>query len=574
MKAPGAFRYLFTAGACLLLLPLKMIQGWNAEPAFPLFSAWVADSCFLFWLCWLSVKAGGSRPVRKFVLGGLLFLALELPVLLAISAHTFFLEEATARQFSLLDVSLDAVDFFMQEVTPPAVLWSGAAVVLVLGVAAFLLRRRVPVPRQRTMLLAAGALSCLVLVHQALCQFYPTVLWEVGRDVAEAFSHPAVEGPPRSAELADAGVGRPADWSGQASFDKVLVFVMESIPWRELQERMGELPPAHFFTRHLAHAHVYQNYFTTNQDSRTGLLAMLFGRPIPFEAYTERDARRYLFLRNEPSLVDRLSEQGYTTAVAAAQTDGELVVFELPAWDHQLLLSQAEFENPGAFLCFNPYKFEHDCEDKILLPRILDELAAHPRVFILQEGVYGHIGDYYRATGQSATKYYGDYLQAVVERLQARGELERTLLVVTSDHGIRDWDYRRRRWVYRVPLLFINPCFSRREEPGLYNQSDFPALLAAELSGRPPPAPRQVSLFVGCTNSCVLGSVTAAGDLLVVKNRRWRKYVLADGHCSEDDLPDGPARHVVSATGLIGLFARLQEGFTGAAFAADRDAAR
>ncbi|HSA24219.1 MAG TPA: hypothetical protein P5076_22350, partial [Myxococcota bacterium] len=525
------------------------------------------DCCFLFWLCWLGVEAGGAWPPRKLVLGGLVFGLLQLPALLTIGTHTFFLEEATARQFSLLDATPDAVLFFLREVTPPELLLAGAGVLLALVAAAWLLRRRVAIPPRRPMLLVAGALTCLVLIHQALCQFYPTVLWEVGRDVIEAYSHPAVEGAPRAEELADAGVGRPADWSGPIAYDKVLVFVMESVPWRELQERRRELPPEHFFNRHLAHAHVYSNYFTTNQDSRTGLLAMLFGRLIPFEAYTERDARRYLFLKTEPSLVDRLSAQGFATAVAAAQTDVELVVFELPSWDEQLVLSQAQFEDHGPFLCFNPYKFEHDCEDKILLPRILATLAAHPRVFVLQEGVYGHIGDYYRATGQSATAYYGDHLQAVVEHLQARGELERTLLVVTSDHGIRDWEYRQRRWVYRLPLLFVNPGLSPREEPGLYNQSDFPALLAAELSGRPPPAPRRVSLFVGCTNSSVLGGVSAEGDLLVVKNRRWRKYVLAEGHCSGDDLPDGPARHPIRAAGLIGTFERLQESFTRAGLA-------
>ncbi|MDD5306253.1 MAG: sulfatase-like hydrolase/transferase [Deltaproteobacteria bacterium] len=561
MKRPGAFRFYLTAGACLLLLPLKMIEGWNTEPAFPLFSSWVADGCLLFWVCWLGVAAGGSRPTRKLLAGGLVFLALELPVLFTITAHSYFLEEATARQFSLLDISPGAVGFFLREVVPPAVLWSGAAIFLGLAAAAFLLGRRLPAPPRKPAVLAISALSVLVLVHQGFCRFYPSVLWEVGRDVAEACSHPAVQGPRFSAELSDAGVGRPADWSGTDAFDKVMVFVMESVPWRELQERMHELPPDHFFRRHMGHAHVYLNYFATNQDSRTGLLAMLFGRLIPFEAYTERDARRYLFLKNERSLVNIMSGRGYSTAVAAAETDEELVVFELP-WGKKLLLSQAEFENHGPFLCFNPYKFEHDCEDKILLPRILGELAAHKRAFVFQEGVFGHIGDYSDATGKSSTEYYGEHLQAVMDGLEARGELDRTLLVVTSDHGIRDWEYRQRRWVYRLPLIFINPGFSHREETGLYNQGDFPALLAAQLSGHPPPAPRRLSLFVGCTNSSIIGGVTAENDLLVVKNRKWRKYVLADGNCSGDDLPDSPARHRVSGAAIVDFFERLQYGFT------------
>jgi hypothetical protein len=561
VKAQGAFRVFLTAGACLLLLPVKMVQGWNAEPAFPLFSSWVADCCFLFWLCWLGVLAGGSRPARKLLFGGLVLAGLELPALLTIAAHSYYLEEATARQFSLLDASPDAVGFFLREVVPEAVLWGAAAAFAALCAAAFLLQRRFPAPRRKPMLLVTGALSVLVLIHQGFCQFYPSVLWEAGRDVAEACSHPAVTGEKRSAELFDAGTGRPARWPATVGFDKIVVFVMESVPLRELEERMGELPRDHFFNSQLAHSHVYTSYFATNQDSRTGMLAMLFGRLVPFEAYSERDARRYLFLKNEPSLVDTFDARGYATAFAAAETDEELVVYELPSWSERLLLSQKEFESHGRFLCFNPYEFEHDCEDKILLPRIFGELDAHERVFLFQEGVFGHIGDYSDATGKSPVEYYGEHLQAVADHLRSRGELDRTLIVVTSDHGIRDWEYRRRRWVYRLPLVFINPGFAHAKNTGLYNQSDFPALLAAEMSGAPAPAPRGTSLFVGCTNSSIVGSVTAQGDLLVVKDRRWRKYVLADGHCPDDDVPVSKAQHAVSAAAVVDEFRMLKDRF-------------
>lgn len=565
MKRRGAFYFYFTAGACLLLLPLKMIKGWNSEEHCPLFSSWVADACFLFWLYWLGVKAGGDGPVRRPLVGGLVFFGVELPALAVIASHTYFLEEATARQFSLLDVSPEAASFFLREVVPLPALLSAVGAAAALAVAACVLQRLFSPPPDRPLLWSLAALTALVLIHQALCDFYPSVLWEAGRDAIEAFSHPAVNGSRYSAELADAAVGRPARWGEAPVFDKIFVFLMESVPLRELQERMRELPAENFFNRNLSHAHVYLNYFAVNQDSRTGMLAMLFGL-IPFEAYAERDARRYLFLKNQRSLVNRLSALGYFTAVAGSQTDEELVVFELP-WNKQITLSQAEFNNHGSFLCFNPFEFEHDCEDKILLPRLVNELSAHPRVFIFQEGVFGHIGDYSDRTGKTAPEYFGEHLQSLVDRLQARGELNRTLLVVTSDHGIRDADYRTLRWVYRLPLIFINPRFSHREETGLYNQSDFPALLAAELSDRSPPAPRRLSPFVGCSNSSVIGSVTAEGDLLVVKNRKWRRYVLAEGHCSSDNAPDSPVRHPIEAAALIDFFASQQAEFTPASLA-------
>ncbi|NMB77407.1 MAG: hypothetical protein GYA21_20035 [Myxococcales bacterium] len=559
MSPPGGRRLAFTLLACLLLLPLKLIRGWNAEPPLSLLSAWLLDACFLLGLCLLSIAAGGRTPRRRLVLGGGVFLLLQIPALLVIAAHTYYLEEATARQFSLLDSSFDAIAFFVTEIVPPAVLIVTGLLLSGLVVAARFLARRLWLPRPRWVALAAGGLCLIPLVHQATVTFYPSVLWEMGRDVAEALSHPAVAPGGETAELAKAEQGRLVP-EGTPRFERVLLFVMESVPSRTLEQDAAALPAGHFFNLHRTQAHRYSAYFTTNQDSRTGLLAMLFGRLIPFEAYSERDARQYLFLRQRPSLVDRMAAAGFHTAVAAAQTDVELVVFELP-WRTRLILSQAEFENHGDFLCFNPYQFEHDCEDRILLPRIYSLLDEQPRLFLMQEAVFGHIGEYEQSSGKTPVQYYGDYLQAVWDRLAERGLLDTTLLVVTSDHGIRDWDYRTRRWALRLPLWFINPRFQGRAVDGLYNQSDFPALLWSELTDAPPPLPRQVSAYVGCTNSSLVGAVSAEGDLLVVKDRRYRKYVLADGFCPDDDRPTAPPRRAVPAGALIEFFRNIRERF-------------
>ena len=551
-------RFFFWAGACLLGLPLKLVGGWNAEPRLLLLSSWLADSCVLFWLMWLSLMLEGRRTWRR-LSAWLFFLLLFFPALLTISAHSFYLEEAAARQFSLMDASFDAVAFFIKEVVPAEVIWWAVGIGLALTVVVWLLKDKIPLPRKKPLLLSAGACSLFAIVHMASSNFFPSVWWEMGRDLIEAFSCPPAESREGAALLEDARRGRKASWS-EGHFDRVVVLVMESVPRREFEERLGQLGPEFFLSRQLQHAHIYTNYLTTNQDSRTGLLAMLFGSVIPYEAYSERDARRYLFLKERPSILESLSRLGYFTAVAASQTDVELVVFEL-AWGKMLILSQEEFSNPGKFLCFNPYKFEHDCEDKILLRRMVEELSAHPRVFLLQEGVYGHIPDYYQATGKSSVQYYGEHLEELAKELERRGLWENTLLVVTSDHGIRDWDWRRRLWTYRLPLLFINPRFSRREINGLYNQSDFPALLAAELSETEPPPGRRVSVFVGCTNSSLLGCITDQDDLMVVKARRWRSYLLADGHCSSGEVPDGPAELKIGARALLDFFEDFREKF-------------
>jgi len=560
-KSPGSFQFFFTAGACLLLLPLKLTQGWNAAPIFLLVSSWIADACFLFLLCALSIAAGGVRPLRRAIVGGAFFVGLELPALLAITAHTFYLQEAVARRWALIDATSSMVRYLFVEVVPRSVLWAAGGAFLALSAAAFVVARRVSVPPAKTAFLALGALTAAVLLHQARCPFYPSVLWEVGIDLAEVISHPAVTGPSYSAELADAGVGRRAIWPECSRFDKVIVFVMESVSLRELEERMTELPHDHYFRRMREHTHAYVNYFATNMDSRTGMISMLFSRLVPYEAYTEADVSHYDFLRDERSLVDDLTARGYATAVAAAQIDAEVVVHELPSWKDTLLLSNQEYDHPGGFLCLNPYEFEQGCEDKILLPRIFKELDSRKRLFLFQEAVYGHDEEYERKIAKSPVEYYGEHLQAIEAHLASRGELDRTLIVVTSDHGLRSGEDRTRRWVYRLPLLLINPQFGRQERPGLFNQSDFAALLADEMAGVPPPPARTASVFVGPTNTSILGEVTAEGDLLVVRDRRWSRYVLADGFCPVDDTPVGIPHHTMSPMALVDRFQRLRDAF-------------
>ena len=560
-NAPGSFRFALTAGACLLLLPLKLFRGWNAAPLIMLLSSWVAEACFLFLLCALGIWLAGSRPVRRVLVGGLVLLGLELPAFAGIVAHTAFLPDAVGRRWALLDATPAWVRYFLVEVVPRWELWTAGAALLVLCVAAFVIARRVSPPPPKPALLVLGVLTIAVFVHQARSEFYPSVLWEVGVDLAEIVSHPAVTGPRDAAELADAGTGRPAAWPEQIPFDRVIVFVMESVPVRSLEEQMGDLPKDSFFNRERAHTHAYTNYYTTNQDSRTGMMSMLFSRLVPFEAYSEDDVQQYSFMREERSLVDEMAARGFATAVAASQIDEEVVVHELPSWNDKLMISQAEYDHPGGFLCLNPYQFEQGCEDKILLPKIFKELDSHKRLFLFQEAVYGHDEEYETQIKKTPVEYYGEHLQAIQNHLAWRGELDRTLIVVTSDHGIRSVEGWTRRWVYRLPLLLINPRFTREDRPGMYCQSDFVALLAAEMAGLAPPAPRTTALFVGPTNTSILGSVTADGDLLVLRNRRLFHYVLADGNCPDDNVPASKPRHPVSPAALVARFKSLRDSF-------------
>jgi hypothetical protein len=342
-------------------------------------------------------------------------------------------------------------------------------------------------------------------------------------------------------------------------FKKVLVLLMESTTQRTLLDNIEWLPQDIYFKTLQRTWHGYPGYRACNQDSRTGELSLLFSRLVPFEAYSEESARNYLGLAREHSLVDLFNDNGYRTAYATAEVDGDRMIGELP-WQEKILLSPERFEHPEGQLCFNPFEFERSCEDRILLPSLFDFLDRNDRAFLFYVFIWGHAYDYYRASRIPNVQYYGEFLRSLVEHLRARGQLEDTLIVVTSDHGVRDREFWTDPSAYRIPLLFINPRFENRERPGLLSHVDFADLLVDELEERPaPPAGHPFILFTGPTSSSVVGAITAGDELWVIKDRSGSSILL--GHT--------PPVRGSSLTGgeawpFLDLYHRYQEQFLAA----------
>jgi hypothetical protein len=72
--------------------------------------------------------------------------------------------------------------------------------------------------------------------------------------------------------------------------------VLEGAPLYKFFEDTNSSQQYTFFQKYKNSSHYYLNFFTNNQDSRTGLLALLTSRFIPFTAYTDEGLNNYLFL--------------------------------------------------------------------------------------------------------------------------------------------------------------------------------------------------------------------------------------------------------------------------------------
>jgi len=444
---------------------------------------------------------------------------------LALSAfllsHAFFFEQAQTRRFSLLDVSLADVIYFFEHVMPTLGLVSFALAFAAMGL---LWRRGAPFS-ERT---AGRAVAAGALVATGSFAFGPTIPSPVMDLVYDG-----IERATTRALVVDAHTALPAplqvlDKSGPAPaglktrFDKVLVFVMETMPDAWVDDERARLPERTFVNAARANAHVFERYFSTNQDSRTGMLSMLGSRFIPHDAYTEAGRDAYLYLAQKSSLVDAMHTLGYQTAFAVSLRELELVVSDYP-WQRKIHMDDASLARAkdAGLLCFNPYEFEHSCEDRAILPDVLAFLDQNPRAFLYQEFIFGHAIEYNRASGRTNTDYYSAYVDAVVEHLQQRGELARTLIVLTSDHGYRDTAMQDDLRVVRIPLYFYTPGLRPAVETRLFSHIEFKDLLWAELAEAPlasVPEPELV-MVQGPTGSGLVLSLTRSGELMLVRDR-------------------------------------------------------
>jgi hypothetical protein len=259
------------------------------------------------------------------------------------------------------------------------------------------------------------------------------------------------------------------------------------------------------------------------------MLDMLTSRVIPYEAYTESGRDHYAFLSRKPSLVDRFNTLGYLTIFAESQSDLELVVSEL-AWKRTLALSERQIHAASPrYLCFVPYEFEHGCEDGVLLPQIFALLDDNDRVFLYQEFIWGHDPTYNRASGKTDTAYYSAYVDAIVAHLEQRGELDETLIVLTSDHGFRDKGLQDQVAVYHIPLWLYATRFEPQTDQRLLSHIDFKDLLFHELSpSSPAPDAPPFVMIVGTTGTGMLTVLTKDDDFMLFKTRSSRHYLLRE----------------------------------------------
>lgn len=290
--------------------------------------------------------------------------------------------------------------------------------------------------------------------------------------------------------------------------DHVFLIVLEGVT-ADAFERGFLGDPGGFHAAQRAHAAYYTSYHATNLDSYTSLIAMLTGVQVPYRAYS--DERLFVAVNEAPSLVQAFRAHG---AQAAFLSTYEYQPF-VPVrghWDQ--VLDRTRLPGLQQWVSLGTARMEAATEDRAALSTILQIAATHERSFTLHEMVYGHTSGWQARTGLGQLAYYDLYLRELTDGLRRHGLDRRSLVVVVSDHGDRAQSAVAAN--YRVPLLLVGPGVVPGDRPAFLSHLDLPAIISAELTGSPEPAPRSAQLVVGSTERWVYGRIEASGASIFV----------------------------------------------------------
>ena len=107
------------------------------------------------------------------------------------------------------------------------------------------------------------------------------------------------------------------------------------------------------------------------------------------------------------------------------------------------------------------------------------------------------------------------------------GALDKTLIVLTSDHGFRDKGLQSERSVYQIPLMFYASRFGGTVDPQLLSHLDFKDLLLHELlPDVPAPQENPFLMIIGPTGTSFLTVLTQPGQMLLMKAREGERYLV------------------------------------------------
>lgn len=297
---------------------------------------------------------------------------------------------------------------------------------------------------------------------------------------------------------------------------KVLFFIMEQTSQKKFLKDINELPEErNFFKKVEPNSHMFTNYYTTNQDSRSSIWTALNSQFIPFECYINKWEEKYGFILETNNLVQLFNDNNYKTSVAASVYTPSLLL-TAHNWEELTFLTDPEIKEN--YFCSHKLEYQYGCEDRAIMEKIKEILVENKNksLFLMQEFIYGHGEEYMQNVGKTRTEYYNDYLYDLYEFMEKENLLENTTIIVMADHGEKGY-FNKKIWNYQIPLWIINEELEKKEIDNLYSNIDFKDILLSYLTDASLPEESEQVFIIGQTQSSEIAFINKEGDYFLGK---------------------------------------------------------
>ncbi len=294
----------------------------------------------------------------------------------------------------------------------------------------------------------------------------------------------------------------------------IVVIVMETVEGKRFKSELLENKRT-FIGSSTEKFRYFSNYFTLNLDSYTSLIAMLTGVFVPFRAYS--DPEIYSGVQSVSNLITAMKKNGAACMFISPALNQPFI----PArgeWDK--ILTRAALPHDPLMAHIDSPPIESAVEDRAAAPAIIEFMLARPRSFIMQECVYGHTQAWMDLTGKNQLEYYDTYIRELNEKLSAASLRDKTLIILTADHGSRQDPAEIEN--YLVPLIMWGPGIKPGVDSRFLSHVDFPGLVGealCEKNWRPLENP---IMTVGHSGKWVYGEICAAHEFQFLDNLRGR----------------------------------------------------
>ncbi|MEI7482634.1 MAG: sulfatase-like hydrolase/transferase, partial [Elusimicrobiota bacterium] len=419
------------------------------------------------------------------------------------------LQSSLAFPVNMFNTDIDTATVFLREYAGIGMLWP-AAIALCAGIAAPRLTF-LRLPLKRTLVTTLFILTLATLFGEA-----PNPIVFSIKDKFRELAHGGARAVPRLIPGASTGLSAfttisPLESDRSPEYDHIALVVLEGVTAARFESEFLNKPGG-FSERNAKHARYFRNYWTTNLDSYTSLIAMTTSLQVPFRSYA--DPSRYERVNALPNAPGALRKKQYRTLFISTY-EYQPFVPNRQQWDR--IADRRDLSDLNGWTSLGTSRMESATEDRAALPLILKHMASAPRTFVLSELVYGHTPEWMASTGLTQLSYYDNYLTELLNGLAKAGLKNKTLTIVVSDHGERSAASDPEN--YRVPLLIIGKGVPAGEDTEIRSHLDLQGIMAHYIFRVPLPAKRSSLTTVGSTERWVYGEIVPPDQYVFIDDR-------------------------------------------------------